>query len=234
VSDRRSDLVDRLRPGLLPLPHQPQLGVCALCRTGIDDHYTYCHPCLTHEHLGAVTPISMSVHNQLLHKALWRYKNGSNEDTRTMFTLRLAALVSTFIEHHGGCLGQWDLATAVPSANRCAPKTICDRVRALSERYRQALVWDSEKLRLSVDGVVEGQRVLIFDDTFTTGKTLESACAALVAAGAQVVGPLVVGRHLNPSWAPSARLLEWLTERTWTDSSCCICGGESKDPGSIW
>ena len=45
---------------------------------------------------------------------------------------------------------------------------------------------------------VRGERVLIIDDTFTMGPTMFSAVAALRAAGAVIVGPVVVGRHVRP------------------------------------
>lgn len=176
----------------------------------------------------------MSLHNEQLHTALRRYKDGANSDTRTMLSLRLAALLSTFVELHGSCLGPWDAATAVPSAQRCAPKAICDYVAAISDKYEQVLVWDTSAQGFAANGDVTNRAVLVIDDTFTTGETLEAACSALVAAGATIVGPLVIGRHVRPEWGPSASMLEWLKERTWSEDRCCRCDGEFKVPGSIW
>ena len=234
MSDRRSELVDRLRPGLVPVPGVPQTGICSRCRSAVKDDFTYCFPCRDLRHLDGLTPISMSIHNMQLHTALRRYKDGANEDARTMFSWRLAALVSTFLEGHGSCLGAWDVATAVPSAERCAPETICERVAAFRDTYRQVLVWDAAAPGFAVDGDVTDLAVLVVDDTYTTGSTLEAGCSAPVAAGAKVVGPLVIGRHVQPEWRPSASMLEWLGGRTWTEDKCCRCDGELKAPGAMW
>ena len=72
--------------------------------------------------------------------------------------------------------------------------------------------------------------MLVLDDTFTRGPTLFSALAALRAAGAFVVGPVVLGRHLNPGWGPSQALLSWLHDRTWDEARCCRCDGERQRP----
>ncbi|GAA2486929.1 hypothetical protein GCM10010434_032770 [Winogradskya humida] len=48
----------------------------------------------------------------------------------------------------------------------------------------------------SLDGV---PRVLVIDDTWTTGARVQSLAFALKAAGAVKVGAVVLGRHVNPA-----------------------------------
>lgn len=84
--------------------------------------------------------------------------------------------------------------------------------------------------RFEVTRNVAGERALVLDDTFTRGPTLFSAVAALRDAGASVVGPVVLGRHINPGWGPSQVLLSWLGDRTWDEARCCRCDGEHQGP----
>jgi orotate phosphoribosyltransferase len=44
-----------------------------------------------------------------------------------------------------------------------------------------------------------GAAVLLLDDTWTTGASVQSAALALRAAGARHVAVVVLGRHLNPA-----------------------------------
>jgi len=64
------------------------------------------------------------------------------------------------------------------------------------------------------EGVLDGHRVLLIDDTFASGASLFDAYEALSTAGATVIGPLVIGRHVNVSgWPPSMEMMTWLRGR---------------------
>lgn len=54
-----------------------------------------------------------------------------------------------------------------------------------------------------VAGAVAGGRILLLDDTLTTGATAQSAAAGLRAAGARSVVVVVLGRVVRPGLAPS-------------------------------
>ena len=179
--------------------------------------------------------IAMSLHLGLLHAHLRGYKDDRDAGVRARMALRLAALVSVFMTNHERCLGGWDYVTSVPSARRVAPAAIVSRLRVFEHSYKQVLVAStdvhrSERLldpgRFAVSGAVRRDRVLLFDDTFTSGADIFSAVAALREAGADVVGPLVIGRHIRRDWAPSQALLDWLARRKWDQRRCAHCGGE--------
>ena len=81
---------------------------------------------------------------------------------------------------------------------------------------------------MEVAGSVAGERVLLFDDTFTRGVAIFRARQLLITAGATVVGPLVIGRHVNPpNWPPSQKMMSQLKGRIWTEDRCCLCSGEA-------
>jgi orotate phosphoribosyltransferase len=74
---------------------------------------------------------------------------------------------------------------------------------------------------------VENRRVLLVDDTYTTGAHLHSAAAALEDTGTRAVRLLVVGRHQSWGWEPARRLLGWstLSENRWSPQCCVRCRG---------
>ena len=82
--------------------------------------------------------------------------------------------------------------------------------------------------------LVGSRRVLLVDDTYTTGAHLHSAAGALLSAGASTVLPLVVGRRQNEQWPPSRRLLEWAAqpEHRWSADRCVRCWSEARPAGT--
>ena len=67
-----------------------------------------------------------------------------------------------------------------------------------------------------VAGHPAGRRVLVLDDTWTTGAHARSAAAALIRAGAEVAGILVVGRVVDP--AAAAGVERWWGRVTAADA----------------
>jgi hypothetical protein len=238
-----AELLLPLRPGLVAVPAVGQAGVCRYCHSACDPDYEQCFPCLEAvRSVGAVEilPISMSLDGDLLHRHLRGYKDDRSADVRARMSLRLAALVSVFMEHHRACVGEFDSVATVPSPERVAVEAVVRRVRSLVGEYRPALLATGagSKAELRSDRFevlrdVGGERVLVLDDTFTRGATLFSAVGALREAGAVVVGPLVLGRHVRPGWAPSRELLAWLRGRPWDEGRCCRCGGERVGAGAM-
>ncbi len=232
------ELLAPLRAGLVPVAASNQEGVCAACHTGVESGYARCYHCEQARSLDMpeVLPIAMSVHLGLLHAHLRGYKDNYDPQVRSRMALRLAALVSVFMANHGRCVGEWDYVTCVPSERRVAPAAIVSRLRLFEGRYRQILATSPSSAaraldpsRFSLGAHVRGDRVLLLDDTFTTGGGIFSAVAALRHAGAEVVGPLVIGRHIRPDWEASHQLLHWLARRNWDEQRCARCHGEYRE-----
>lgn len=187
-----------------------------------------------------IMPISMSVDSDLLHRHLRGYKDDRSLQVRSRMTRRLAALIAVFMRNHATCVGPFDTLALVPSAARVALEPVINLIPTLREAYTPSLeaIPGFSKADLSTDRFrllrqVDGERVLLMDDTFASGATLFSAAATLRGAGAEIVGPIVLGRHLRPSWPPSSELLAWLRQRTWDETRCCRCDGERENPGTL-
>lgn len=75
-----------------------------------------------------------------------------------------------------------------------------------------------------VIGPVAGRDLVLLDDTFTTGASVQSAASALQGAGARVLAVVVLGRVLNPDRIPDeAALWEVATRQRFRLEVCC-CG----------
>jgi hypothetical protein len=155
-------------------------------------------------------------------------------------TMRLAALLAMFLHHHARCIGTWDVVASVPSETRVAMQPIIEKIKRLKEFQQQCLhgrpatggrMFDPDQFE--VVGDVQGLRILLLDDTFTTGAKLFSAVSALRRAGGVVVGPVVLGRHVQPGWPPSVAMLKWLDDHAWDETRCCRCGGARREEGSL-
>jgi hypoxanthine phosphoribosyltransferase len=70
---------------------------------------------------------------------------------------------------------------------------------------------------------MDGDRVLLVDDTWTTGSHLQSAASALSLADADVVAAVVVGRVIRTAWSFTGD--DWWSEMRqtpFTFDSCCL------------
>lgn len=57
-----------------------------------------------------------------------------------------------------------------------------------AHRFAYDLEYGSDELQIHVDGVQQGQRVLLVDDLLATGGTMEACCRLLEKAGGEIVG----------------------------------------------
>ncbi len=202
-----------------PLPPRP--GVCAACRGPARPDYLRCFHCGLHAESApglladAIVPVSYATKGGKLAQDLWIYKSALAGAGPAKAAL--LALLLVFLRDHGGCA--WRLAgggvpthLAVVPSTRGRPGPHPLQVLAAPTL---ALPWAGLAMRGSQDPPdpddrdlclerfaaprpIPRARVLLLDDTWTTGSRAQSAAAALKLAGAARVVVVVLGRHLGP------------------------------------
>lgn len=236
-------------PGICPVCRGPgpTAGMCTTCATtemnlGGDT----CDHTLFLAYADGYNPDawSQSAHTMRSYKA-------ERAPERCVEDVHMLTLASTWV--HDNCIraaesgGEWDVATYVPSRT---PRTGRHPVTGIALNVaRIAADEDREgprrikRISLACGPVdvsrvahvdrfavpdaarsaVEGKRVLLVDDTWTTGTSLQSAAAALKSAGAASVTGLCVARWLSWRWEPDATLLRAVTIAPY-DPFTCIAG----------
>lgn len=224
-------ITDQIAPELVPPPNDAP-DVCPMCRSWRPDADTLCWNCTrVHDLLSrpcpTVIPISLYCKPSLLRDRLTLYKDGSDHE-RQAYPPVIAAIVDRFFLEHGTALstvvGGWDVITVVPSTDREPPQPLEVALAALParrlERPRVLLTRGSGEVdhnKMSDDAfrateAIQGSRVLLLDDVYTTGATAQSAASALHLAGATVCAVVAIGRRVNPDWRPGIRAL-WDRQR---------------------
>jgi predicted amidophosphoribosyltransferase len=203
--------------------------VCMTCRRPTDG-FARCWQCNRHHReFGAeladdVVPISLAPKEKQLARVLSQYKNSQSEHVKRKFTNELACVLAAFLAQHHHCLNEFDVVTVVPSSQGRTPPLVDVLGRRISltrGRFAETLVTRSSNTRemrpdhyeVIVD--VRGKSVLLVDDTWTTGASLQSAAVALKRAGAARVVGLVIGRHLDEPAPAIAIPFEW--------TACVLC-----------
>jgi hypothetical protein len=220
---------------------RPGSGVCAVC-FNFTRGFDRCYSCARGElALDAILPISYSVGGEQLHHALLGYKRLGGEIARRL-TVEVAAVLWRFLALHERCIAiaagvrGFDLVTTVPSGDRdrdaCHPlrRIVGQLVGPTRGRYSRLLGRSRYEVRARVVDVrkfeplrpLDGEPVLLIDDTLTTGASVRCAAAALRAAGAGPVAAVVVGRYLNRGWHENDRRLRALV-RPFDWSQCALC-----------
>jgi hypothetical protein len=159
--------------------------------------------------------------------------------TQELFQWRVAALLARFTRDHRHCIanaggGPWDAVTIVPSSRRAGQHPVEQavlRVPWLRTDYASLLqpgaapvpARAADDAKFTVTTNVGGRRVLLIDDTFTSGASVQSAASALQRAGARVVATVVVGRVVRPQWSPGSLEL-WTSSRKkkFRFDVCCV------------
>jgi hypothetical protein len=220
---------------------RPGDGVCRTC-FNLTDGYERCYACAHGGRgLDLVVPISYSVAGEQLHHALVVYKRGP-EPVATELGLQLAAVLWRFLGGHERCVagmlgvGAIPVVTTVPSNDprrddghplhglvQHVVKPTSGRFRRLLRRTdRPAVPHVFCEERYVATAPLDGEAVLLIDDTWTTGANAQSAATALKLAGAGPVAAVVIGRHLNRDWGGNdTRLKRLPTPFDW--DSCVLC-----------
>ena len=199
---------------------QASACVCRLCRKQNLPNYPQCASCLdtvrqvTHP-VETVVPISLYLAYEQLHTMLRGYKDPEvmqlTEAQGRLWELVVAATVARFMLAHEGSIAdhtslETEVLTTIPSSRGRSGSAPLHRAlmrspdvaKRLEELLEPGPV-SVEKRKASdkgftVQGNVDGRTVLLLDDTYTTGASVQSAGSALTSAGASVVAAVVVGR----------------------------------------
>lgn len=219
----------------------PGPGVCEICCTGVEAEYPVCFVCrdiqrqIDHA-LSPITPISLTTADSQVYTALFQYKSGRAGPAEVQ-RHRLAALLSVFLRVHLGCVapGGVDTVLVVPSLSGRRPSPhplfgvvgMTDMLPPLLDCLQPgtAAIGHRQAARDAVTCTrsLTGRRVLLVDDTYTSGACLQSSAYAAAAAGATTVHPIVFGRFMRKGWAPSNALLGWSTSHPWDPERCIHC-----------
>ena len=187
--------------------------MCVVCRRSTSG-FPQCWQCYQHlrsagaELADEVVPISMAVEGGQLVHALGNYKNSRIPLVRRQFTNELAGVLATFLAGHRRCLGEFDLVTIVPSTRqRRDGHPMVDilgrRLGVTRGAFAELLSTSGANTRLlrsdgyAVRSDVGDARILLVDDQWTSGASLQSSAVALKRAGASRVVGLVIGRRVD-------------------------------------
>jgi hypothetical protein len=111
-------------------------------------------------------------------------------------------------------------------------ETAVTRVGALASLYAPLLVRGpahvdhnrADDRAFSVACRLHGERVLVLDDTLTTGARLQSAVSALRLNGASAAAGVAVGRVIDPDWNGNCRRIwDQARETQFSFDQCCLC-----------
>ena len=185
-------------------------GVCDVCHGAPNTGWPRCYSCaqtvgqVSHP-VELVVPISLTELLGQLHHVLRSYKREDYPaSVRDGFRQQVSALLARFLWKHGDCIQaaageEWGCLTIVPSSQgRAGEHPLEGAIRlfpSLRDQYRALLMPGTETAEhnrasdsaYAVTEDVSGLRVLLVDDTFTSGARAQSAASALQLAGARVV-----------------------------------------------
>jgi predicted amidophosphoribosyltransferase len=223
-------------------------GVCDVCHGVPGPGWERCWSCAqtirqVSRPIELVVPISLTELLGQLHHVLRSYKREDYPlSVRDRFRLQVSALLARFLWQHGDCIRaaageDWDCITIVPSSQgRSGVHPLEEAIRMfpfLADQYRRLLGTGTAKavhnrasdkaFRVTED--VTGTRVLLVDDTFTSGARAQSAASALQLAGARVVAMVPIGRVIKPDFSTeAAALLTRARAHAFDFAICCLEG----------
>ncbi len=212
---------------LLSAPRPGCTRLCAVCRGPTGPGSARCFPCDLHLQCAPggladlVVPVAFAIKGGPHARRLWQYKSPRLTLAAAAGpAMLLRALLLVFLRDHGRCLwraagmpGPTHVAVVPTARGRPGPHPLRTLVQGNLAAPWAALVarpggeqvreLDPERFRAQA---LPGARVLLIDDTWTTGSSAQSAAMALRQAGARSVVTVVLGRHMDSAAADQAGL----------------------------
>jgi hypothetical protein len=223
---------------------------CAVCAAPVDG-FTWCWRCQQDRRIPGladlVVPLTYAIGGTQSATLLWHYKDDPMRKVREQHTLILNWLLYLAISLHERCVGEVvglpvSLRVTIPSLSgrtglhpfsalaqwmnavngsvllAPAPGAMCDRVVSCG------------KFVVAPDARLDGQHVLVLDDTWTTGSNAQSAALALRRAGAAAVSVMVIGRWLSPNYGANAPFIRGYLQNDYDTAACPVTGGQCPEP----
>jgi hypothetical protein len=223
-------------------------GVCIICHSGPNQGYSTCHSCYVtmgqvRYPVATVLPISLyEVSGQYWH-VLRYYKDHHLAEVRAQLATIVSATIARFTYRHWPCIatmlgGSPTVVTAVPSTRLPARSgdhplvTAVRRSALLAGLHRTLLTRGPGQVghqQASDDAFLahiglRGHRVLLIEDTFTSGARSQSAASALRVAGASAVAVVSAGRVIDPGWNENCqRIWRYACAAEFSFETCAVC-----------
>lgn len=187
-----------------------------------------------------VVPVSLARSDRSpLYRVLCGYKDLRRPSAqRAVAAAQLSELFDAFVARHERCITRaagagWDCVTTVPSSGPHAdPHPLVEVVRAapeLADRHAELLRRGPAAIgHLRADDAgylataADGRRVLLVDDSYTSGARAQSAVSALVRGGAEVVGVLAALRLVRPGFVNGAAWWDRQRRASFDPQRCCL------------
>ncbi len=205
----------------LSAPPPGAAGLCAICLGPVRRGSSHCFQCRMHAQCAGdaladvVLPVAYALKGSQHAACLWQYKSIHHDaaaPAASSAAVRLLALLLLFLRDHGHCAwrsvgwtGPTHLAVVPSGRGRPGPHPLRTLIAPYLTRPWAELSAEPDHQRVrELDpgrfeaGPVPGARVLLIDDTWTTGASAQSAAMALRRAGADGVVTVVIGRHVSP------------------------------------
>jgi predicted amidophosphoribosyltransferase len=223
-------------------------GVCVVCHSGPNQGYSTCYSCgvtmsQVRYPVAAVLPISLyEVSGQYWH-VLRYYKDHHLAEVRTQLATILSATIARFTYRHWSCVammlgGAPTVVTTVPSTRLAArpgehPLVAAVRRSSLLAGFHRTLLTrgpgqvghqQASDDAFLVHSDLHDHRVLLIEDTFTSGARTQSAASALRVAGASAVAVVSAGRVIDPRWNENCeRIWQYACAVEFSFESCAVC-----------
>ena len=210
-------------------------GVCEVCLRFTDGSFPTCYPCGHRaRYADAVLPLSYTGYDGQLYHVLAQYKRQRNQTVARQLRLQLAAVLWRFLDTHERCLGRaagagsrFDIVTTVPSSDavrdemhplRSIVGELAGPTRDRFQRLLTRSTLEAEKRDVVVEkfapsAELSGASVLLIDDTWVSGGSVQSAAGALKVAGSGAVGVLVFGRLIDQAYEDQGERLAALPKQ---------------------